>query len=571
MGNHINFIGSRTRKPLTAQEVNYWKMNLGRVLKVGAEFEFNLPEKDTGTCKGKSFTCPCVSYGIPEFSCWTKCLREKECTELADRSRCAKSLDCKKAACTDCKEYSFQCSSLVCSNHVSACVTCEDFKVNCEACEYRFDPNKNPDSIRQACINKFSPSNSYGIVSKSGVHNITTDGSLLGKKGMEVITTGRRIDYWEFFNMSKNIIDTSVEKGAYSNERCSIHMHVLASYYGKVVGTAGSPSPGGGGPISKSNDRVNELERSIPEIILANLHQLLRRYQNAITWMTSGLDDPKHLTRWEKFRVSILNISAITDSMPAVRDRVIAESGGNKYGWVNYKFCEFDNHGDAKRFHVELRVMDGLLTPSAIAAFACLYYALVIKAVELSRYGVIECGDNDWQESAQIIKEALMNNCADWQEGTKNGRFSDTSNLHKYTDVLVRESFDLISQLKHILIKVGPAYDVLEKLADNPCSIRRCAGQSWVDIEKDLAIKLTEEGKFEYEICKIIDTREANSIQSKQEWLDIVAKILRGNKELAIGQEPLDEIVDKVANYIEERQANGEIVWSDKIGTMMTI
>ena len=58
------------------------------------------------------------------------------------------------------------------------------------------------------------------------------DGSLLGKKGAEVITVGRRVDYWEFYKMAKTIIDTAVTKGAYVNERCSTHMHVLAGYYG---------------------------------------------------------------------------------------------------------------------------------------------------------------------------------------------------------------------------------------------------------------------------------------------------------------------------------------------------
>ena len=559
------------RRPLTAQEANYWKLNIGRVLKIGAEFEFNLPDKPTGTCKGRSFTCPCSKYGNVDLSCWTECLRKQECISLSNRERCAVATDCKKESCADCKEYAFKCNGIVCSNHIPACVSCDDFSIDCTGCEYRFDPNKNPDSIRQACINKFNPSGSYGVVAKSGVHNITTDGSLLGKKGMEVITTGRRVDYWEFFEMSKNIINTAVEKGAYVNERCSIHMHGLASYYGKVVGTAGSPSPGALLPNSKSGDKVNELERSVPEIILANLHQLLRRYQNAITWMTSGLDDPKHLTRWEKFRVSILNISAITNNMRAVKDRVISESGGNKYGWVNYKFCEFDNDGDVKRLHVELRVMDGLLSPSAVAAFACLYYALFIKAIELSRYGVIEFGDEAAIMQAQTVKAALMNNCADWQEGTKNGRFSDTSNLNKYTDILVRESFELIAQLKHILTKIGPAYDVLEKLADNPCSIRRCNGQEWVDIEKDLSVKLTEEGKLEYEICKIIDTRAITGVASEKEWLNNVVKVIMSNKELAAAHESEEEVADKVCNHVDEKRANGEWIWANKIGSMMAI
>ena len=557
------------RKPLSAQEVNYWKLNLSRILKIGAEFEFNLPDKPTGTCKGKSFTCPCVKYANDAFDCWTKCLHEKECSAKADLNRCSNhNTEICNSKCDTCTNYSFKCNGHFCSNNIPACVTCATFSPNCDGCLYRFDPNTNPNAIRQACINQFVPSGSYGVVSRSGVHNITTDGSLLGQKGMEIITTGRRVDFWEFYEMAKNIIDTSVGKGAYTNERCSIHMHGLASYYGKVTGT-GAPqaAAGGSGPSGK----VNELERSVPEIVLANLHQLLRRYQNAITWMTSGLDNPKHLTRWEKFRVSILDISAIADNMRAVRDKVSSNAGGNKYSWANYKFCEFDENGDVKRLHVELRVMDGLLSPSAVAAFSCLYYALFIKAVELSRYGVMEVGDDDWNTQAKKVKDALFNNCADWQEGTKNGRFSDTSQLSKYTNILVKESFELISQLKHILSHVGPAYDVLEKLADNPCSMRRCAGVDWTAIEQDLAVKLTEEGKLEYEVRKLIDTRAITGLNSREAWLIDVASVLKANKELGLYEDSIEEIADKVAIHIDEKQSNGDMIWAGKIGTMITV
>lgn len=529
-------------------------------MKIGAEFEFNLPEKPTGTCKGKSFSCPCQKYGSDEHNCWTVCINEPSCSSVPHETRCANfnAKSCKDKTCNGCKDYKFACNGLECSNNIPACVTCTDFTLDCEGCMYRFDPNKNPDSIRQSCISQFNPSGSYGVVSQSGVHNITTDGSLLGKKGMEIITTGRRVDYWEFFNMAKNIIDTSVKKGAYMNERCSIHMHGLAAYYGKL--------PTGGGGSSK----VSELEKPMPEIILANLHQLVRRYQNAITWMSTGLDDPNKLTRWEKFRVSVLDTSAVTNSMQEVKDRIYRNTG-NKYGWMNYQFCDFNNNGDVRRLHVEFRAMDGLLSPSASAAFACLYYALFIKAVEISKYGIMEVGNDEWMAQAKRIKDALMNNNSNWDEGNKYGRFSDTRNLHKYIDILVGESFELISQLKHILASVGPAYEVLEKLAESPCSLRRCDGISWEDIEKSLAVELTEEGQFEYEISKIVDTRAIIGVSDKTAWLEGVAQVLKSNKELNLEKEPDEEIIDKVCIHVDEKQSNGEMIWADKIGTMIMI
>lgn len=556
MSQQLEFINHPTRTPLTAREVSYWKLNLNRVLKVGAEFEFNLPNKTTGTCKGKSFTCSCKKYGKEENSCWQVCLNEKECSSIPSIYHCAnRSVTCRTKKCVDCKTYKFECIGLMCSNHISACITCKDFEPDCSNCAYRFDPNKDPDAIRQFCTDKFKPSGSYGIVSKSGVHNVVTDGSLLGKKGMEVITTGRRVDYWEFYNMSKDIIDYSVKKGAYINERCSIHMHGLASYYGKI--------PGVGNPGAK----IREMEKSMPEIVLANLHQLLRKYQNAITWMSSALGEPSRITRWEKFRVSTLEISALTNHMREVNEKVVHKAGGSKYGWANYKFCQFDKDGEVQRLHVEIRAMDGLLSPSACAGFACLWYALFIKAVELSRYGVIKVGNDMWLEKALIVKNSLMNNTSDWQNAKDGGRFSNTSEVHKYTDILVSESFELIAQLKHILAPVGPAYDVLEKLAEMPCSIRRCEGLAWDEIEEQLEVKLTKEGALEYEIRKIIDTRKVVNAKDTQNWIAEVAGIFIRDKLIDTKINPVRSITECITSHV----TNGEMVWADKIGTMITI
>jgi hypothetical protein len=180
-------------------------------------------------------------------------------------------------------------------------------------------------------------------------------------------------------------------------------------------------------------------------------------------------------------------------------------------------------------------------------------------------------GNDDWKVQAEIVKSALMNNTSNWEDGNKYGRFSDTSKLHKYTDILVAESFELISQLKHILAKVGPAYDILEKLAESPCSIRRCEGTEWVDIEKQLEMQLTEEGKFEYEISKLIDTRGVGRVKSIQEWMVKIAETLQVNKDLELENESIEEITNKIAFHIEDKQSNGEMIWADKIGSMIAI
>ena len=522
-----------SKKTIDAAEARYWKGMLNKILKIGLEFEFNLPDKN-GTCKGDNNACPCKHMATDE--CWKKCSREPEC-EVAEKGNCF---------------------GLFCTGFLNYCVICDKFQIDCSSCTHRYDPNRNPDSIRERMGHALKPSQSYGQISQSGVHSITTDGSLLGKKGAEVITVGRRPDYWEFFNMSKKIIDLAMENSAYVNERCSIHAHLLGSYYGKL--------PGGkdGGPGVPN--QINEMERDMPQIILANFHQLCRRYQNAMTWMTMGLDDPNSLTRWEKFRVSVLHISAIMNSMPRVVKEVSSHAGGNKYGWVNYNYCQFSDNGDARRVHVEMRVMDGLLSPSAVAAMSCLYYALMIKAVEISRDGIVEVGDKEWLERAENVKSTLLNGTG----GYDGSRFGNTKKLAQHYETLIGESFDLISQVKHILMRMGPAYEVLEKLAEKPCALRRADGEDWRKIEEDLAVLMTTDDFFISKLSEIIDLRLVDQCKDEVEWIREAGDILRKDRELNI--DPDDATVeDRVEEYISRKKNDGEMVFLEKVGSMALI
>lgn len=529
-----------SKQAITAEEARYWKHHLAKILKIGLEFEYNLPDKN-GTCKGDNNACPCKHMGV--LDCWQQCVRKE---------------DCKYSS----KE---KCFGLFCTGFLSACVTCDKFEVECKSCEHRYDPTRNPDSIRDRIRQQLEPSGSYGTVTKYGVHSITTDGSLLGKKGAEIITVGRRIDYWEFYKMTKEIIDLALQNSAYVNERTSIHAHLLASYYGKVPGGNMTDSPKDSGPGIPN--QISELEKNMPEIILANFHQLCRRYQNAITWMSMGLDDPERMTRWEKFRVSVLGISAIINSMTKVQQEVSANAGGNKYGWVNYNYCLFEGDGSIRRLHVEMRAMDCLLTPSAVAAFACLYYAMMIKAVEISRYGIVEVGDEEWMNQALEIKKAMLNNMKGYGDGD---RFGDTSRLHKYYEILIAQSFDLIAQVKHILMKLGPSYEILEKLAERPCSLRRCDGEDWKQIEADLAVEISAEDLFTSKLREIIDLRFVDQCKDEIEWVKEASAILREDQDLGISSDD-DTVEERVSEYVNRKREEGEMIWLDRVGTMGVI
>lgn len=548
-----SFINHPAKPTLSDEKVRYWKAQLAKILKIGTEFEFNLPDKKNGNCKGDSNSCPCAL--MTSSDCWMSCINVDTCVAARVPEKCANRTDiCNPKDCITCKHFVGECKNIFCPNFTTACFMCEDFALQCDKCQFKYDPTKNPDTIRQDIATVLKPNNSYGIISEFGVHSITTDGSLSGKKGVEIITVGRRIDYWEFYNMSKKIIDTATSMGAFVNERCSLHMHVLAAYYGKIAAGEKFGIP----------TRINEMEKSLPEIVVANLHQLIRKYQNAITWMTMGLNDPEHMTRWEKFRVSVLLTSAIYDPMIKVRDDVSKTAGGNKYGWVNYSNIGFDDSGDIKTFHIEFRVADCLLCPSATAALACIYYALVIKAVEISRYGVLEVGDSRWLKNAVTIKDVILNNMKSYDSGD---RFSSTKGLLKYQNELVFDSLELTHQLKHILIKIGPAYEVLEKLAERPIALRRCGGESWKTIEKDLAVVVNKEDSFEIKMNEFIDLRLIEDCKNLNEWSKEVSRAFETDEKFKNDK----NLVNRIIQYFERHLENGEVMWSNSIGAPIRV
>jgi len=521
-----------SKPALNLEEVRYWKNNLSKILKVGLEFEFNLPNRQ-GSCKGTSTHCPCI-YKTDENNCWKKCVRETLCKkEFGDK-------------------FKDICAGQMCTGYIMNCAVCEDFTLDCEICEFRYNPDKDPDNIRKQLRDSFKPSQNYGRINASGVHNIVCDGSLLGEgsegKGAEVITTGRRIDYWEFFKMITKIMKDSTDKGAYFNERCSIHVHLLASYYG----TKG---------LGRSS-LMSELEKPLPEIVIANFHQLCRKYQNAITWMSAGLDDYEHFTRWEKFRQSVLDVSPVSNSMPALINIMEERTGKlrGKYGWVNYMFCRFNDNNDLTKFHLEMRSLDGIMSPSAVTAMACLFYAMIIKAVEISRYGLLEVGDETWMKRSMQVKKRLLNG----NGGYDSNRLSCTADLtDEDFDFLKREAYELNNQLKHILLKLGPVYEVIEKLAYSPAAIRRCAGKTWDEIEEELAVYIPKETKLEKLLASHIDMRTYVKCKDEKEWCINIIK--------DISEEEKEDVSEALNAIITAYKSDGEYIWSDNLGTMLKV
>lgn len=526
------FTRKSSRPNLSVEKANYWKAILQRVLKIGLEFEFNL-SGNTGTCDGKRKVCPCANPKKKTTKCNTICALYKTCKHRQLQ----------------------ECPGIFCVYFTSPCMACKDAIRDCSKCNFYKDIKKDPGRVRKDMKDLLEPTEDVSNPGKNGVLHITTDGSLENNDGIEIPTVGRRVDYHALYNQSKKIMDLCVERGAYVNARTSVHMHLLAGYY-NITSDAGKIKTHYKKESAPANTQycINELEVELPEVVLANFHQLVRRYHNALTWISSSGSKKTSLTRWGKFRKPIIPYCALKKPINEVIYEMVNTDTNNtprgKYYFVNYFRTVLDPQGNVSKLHIEGRFCDGMLSPSAVAAISVLFYCLLVKAASLSAYGILDSETAEESRQTNEIMKTLMNNS---NIGFGNNRESDTSNFEIYQDKVIIQTKEMLTLLEEELKKHGPTIQILRKLAEKPCSIRLCEGQTWEDIEKDLSKENSKTNKATLRILEAIDTHLVDECTDIKEWSEAVSEPL-GIKPLII-EKGLERLVNK--NIVQWNQHLG--------------
>ncbi|RLA57806.1 MAG: hypothetical protein DRR04_12195 [Gammaproteobacteria bacterium] len=557
----LRFQKRENRPVLNRNEFMYWMDFLPKVLKIGTEFEINLPdarqvlsEPDTEPCVHASKACAkdcsnleeCLTDRHPTF-----CMTRETSKFLGDSFTCPASNDGDTDACKSCDAYILNCRGDACASYAPACGTCPAFLRKGEVIE-KANVRRDAETIRSEMRQILQPTEFVGQVGKSGALEVKKDDSLINNGGIEVPTVGRRVHWQSFYQMCKDIIDPIVERGGFVNERCGQHYHVLAGYL-----------PGAMNP-NRRGTQVSDLECPLPEIVLANMHQLFRRYELAMFWIMSSGATEGNLTRWAKFRQSLGRFSALSSRMPRVYNEMaegivsMRNSQKGKYASTTYQFCRFDDNGDVATFHIENRIADGCLSPAVSTAWAMLCYALVLKAVRLSQYGILETGSSDYKAiTKEIFPNLIDGGTREWGDN----RFADTRRLKPYYPWLQDNAKEMITLLKPELSSMGPAYDVLLGLAEAPCSLRLIKGDSWEKIEQDLygeyANSTRVDGEFEEELREAVDLANVIECSHLDAWIEEVAAYL--------GKDPGQ--VDQVVRDMVDR---GEYRWSEPIGGLIT-
>jgi hypothetical protein len=95
---------------------------------------------------------------------------------------------------------------------------------------------------------------------------------------------------------------------------------------------------------------------------------------------------------------------------------------------------------------------------------------------------------------------------------------------------------EMVRVLRPTLRLHGNSLAVLEKLAEKPCSLRLCDGDSWKKIEKDLNSENSKEvtNKVQEEILKHVDMCTVDECDSLEEWASAVSEDVAENIETII-------------------------------------
>lgn len=333
-----------------------------------------------------------------------------------------------------------------------------------------------------------APSESLDTLGTTGVLDVQTEHC-----GIEVRVIGRQPYFRALQRQYSMIMNVLAAQGGRSRPTCGNHFHLL--------------TPG--------------LAEPVPEIILANLWNLVRRYAPELKWLTSGGDRREGLCRRRNHNshLELVRHSPGLMSMhqvyQALHDsRVVPEH----QNFLNLEHLGFTETGQVWPFHLEFRFPDADLSPTSVTAKTFLFLAILLKAVDLSQYGVIHVGKiGPWRRKVELL-EALNNN---------EGRLasSDTSTV---TDDMLEElrqgTYELLDLLAPTFERFvdNPALEVLLALAEQPISMRRCAGYDWEQIETSLAERaaLDKEGLDET-TCRLmqrIELGEWSHLPSPDAW-----------------------------------------------------
>ncbi|MDY7040968.1 MAG: hypothetical protein SVX38_08905 [Chloroflexota bacterium] len=374
-------------------------------------------------------------------------------------------------------------------------------------------------------VEALQPSRDLSNLGRYGVLDVISEHC-----GIEVQIIGRQPYYSALIEQYRRIF-ALLPEGIRARSTCGLHYHVL---------TIGLSEP-------------------VPEIILANVWNLTRRYAPYLRFLTSSGDSTTALCRRRNY-TSHMEMVRYTPGVYSMREiqQLLHESRRvpEHQNFLNLEHVRFNEQGAVVDFHLEFRFPDADLSPTSIVAKTFLFLAMIFKAVEMSQYGVIHVGRiREWRRKVALL-DMLSNN---------DGPLA-TSDTSKVTPEVIEElqagCRELVELLKPIFARFeyNPSFEVLGLLAETPLSLLRASGRSWPQIEEMLAERATtvsgELDKTDRALMRCIELAELTGYSAPGAWKWEAAW------ELYLTPQELEKRLDQLDTW-------RGLVWDGELGTMV--
>ena len=319
--------------------------------------------------------------------------------------------------------------------------------------------------------------------------------------GVEIQIIGRQPYYPALMEQYRAILDPLLERHVRARATCGLHYHTL---------TIGLSEP-------------------VPEIVLANVWNLTRRYAPYLRFLTSAGDCAEALCRRRNYtsHLEMVKLTPGAMSMAEIQQHLRDSKRVPEHqNFLNLEHVTFTDDDAVQDFHIEFRFPDADLCPTSIVAKTFLFLAMLLKAVEMSQYGVIHVGRiREWRRKVELL-DMLSNN---------DGNLA-TSNTSAVTPEVIdelragcRELLELLKPVFGRFARVAcegsedhPAFEVLSLLAETPLSLLRSSGRDWPEIEQLLNERATvtsgEWDKSDRRLIRLIELAELTGRTAPEAW-----------------------------------------------------
>jgi len=400
--------------------------------------------------------------------------------------------------------------------------------------EFALPKGVKKDDFLPPLVEALQPTGDLNSLGRYGVLGVVSEHC-----GVEIQVIGRQPYYSALVRQYRDILQPLIKQGIRARATCGLHYHLL---------TIGLSEP-------------------VPEIILANVWNLTRRYAPHLKFLTSAGDRMEALCRRRNYNshLEMVHLTPGVMSMQEIQRRLRESQRAPEHqNFLNLEHVTFTDDGAVRDFHLEFRFPDADLSPTSITSKAFLFLAMLLKAVEMSQYGVIHAGRvQEWRRKVELL-DMLSNN-----DG--NLAASDTSAVTpEVIEELRAGCRELLELLKPIFVRFAraageggedhAAFEVLSFLAETPISLLRTSGRDWEQIERLLSERAAVSSggwdQSDRQLIRLIELAELTGHASSAAWKWEAAR------ELFLTPQELER-------RLRQLDAWRGLMWDEDMGTMV--